>query len=259
MGGRHLAKYSRAVLILLPPSEGKTAPVRGRPLDLAGLSRPELNPARDKVLAALIGLCAGDAERARQVLGLTPGQAGEVARNAGLRQAPAAAAAKVYTGVLYEALDFATLGAAGQRYARKNVVVFSALWGMVGLADRIPAYRCSPGMRLPGLGVAAGAWWRRELPAVQTGQFVVDLRSGPYAGMWRPGRAATVRVLHDGKVVSHFNKATKGRLVRDLAQAGVTVANTADGTTRLAAALRDLKYDVRVDGDVLDVVVDTLI
>ena len=41
-------------------------------------------------------------------------------------------------------------------------------------------------------------------------------------------------------MVSHFNKATKGRLVRDLLLAGAR-PRTADG---LVGALRDLKYTV---------------
>ena len=52
---------------------------------------------------------------------------------------------------------------------------------------------------------------------------LVDLRSATYAAFWRPApdlarRVATVRVLHEvngrRQVVSHFNKATKGRMVR---------------------------------------------
>jgi hypothetical protein len=57
-----------------------------------------------------------------------------------------------------------------------------------------------------------------------------------------------LRVLHerlvDGmphrSVVSHFNKATKGRLVRALAENGAAPASVDD----LLAALRDLKYTV---------------
>jgi hypothetical protein len=41
-------------------------------------------------------------------------------------------------------------------------------------------------------------------------------------------------------VVSHFNKATKGRLVRSLAEAGVAPASVDD----LVTALRDLKHTV---------------
>ena len=48
------------MLILLPPSEGKTAPRRGKPLDLAELSFPELTETRDLLLTALVDLCAGE-------------------------------------------------------------------------------------------------------------------------------------------------------------------------------------------------------
>lgn len=81
---------------------------------------------------------------------------------------------------------------------------------------------------------------------------VVDLRSGLYAPFWRPGKAdsprvATVRVLHevDGqrKVVSHFNKATKGRLVRDVLQEGATPRTPA----RFAELLGDLGWKVEVE------------
>lgn len=65
------------------------------------------------------------------------------------------------------------------------------------------------------------------------------------------GRTATVRVLHsqivDGvekrSVVSHFNKATKGRLVRDLLVAGAVPATPAE----LVRALRDLGYTVEAE------------
>jgi hypothetical protein len=58
---------------------------------------------------------------------------------------------------------------------------------------------------------------------------VVDLRSSTYAAFWRPApdlakRVVSVRVLHEAdgnrQVVSHFNKATKGRLVRSLLEDG---------------------------------------
>jgi len=38
------------VLIVLPPSEGKLAPARGKSLDLSTLSLPGLTPARTRVL-----------------------------------------------------------------------------------------------------------------------------------------------------------------------------------------------------------------
>ncbi|MEO3776392.1 peroxide stress protein YaaA [Micromonospora sp. B11E3] len=245
------------MLILLPPSEGKAEAGTGRRLDLTRLSLPELNPARAAVLAELVGLCAGgDEAAALDALGLTPGLAGELRRNARLERAATAPASRIYTGVLYEALDLASLPPGAQRAARRSVLVSSGLWGALRLTDRIPPYRCPIGARLPGVG-ALSAYWRRTLaPAMEAaagGGPVLDLRSGAYAATWNPRgelaeRTVTVRVLHERdtpqgpvrSVVSHFNKATKGRLVRDLLTAGAR-PRTVD---ELVAALRDLKYTV---------------
>ncbi len=255
------------MFILLPPSEGKTAPHRGKPLDLATLTLPELAPAREKVLQSLTALCTSrDSQTALDVLGLGAGQAGELARNAALRTAPTATAAQVYTGVLYEALDLATLSPAARKQMRRSLLIFSGLWGVVGIGDRIPAYRCAAGVNLPGLG-GAGPFWRKALPAAMAAhigkRLVIDLRSGPYAAMWQPsGPHVAIRVLHERlvggvatrTVVSHFNKATKGRLVRDLATSGIVARNAAE----LMAALKELKYTAERDGDRVDIVVSEL-
>jgi uncharacterized protein len=260
------------VLLLLPPSEAKRAPVRGRPLDLATLSSPSLTDPRAEVLDALVALCAGSPSGAATVLGLGPTQADEVARNTRLRGAPTARADQVYRGVLYEALDLPGLDAASRRRAAGRVAVTSALFGLLRPADRVPAYRLSGGVSLPGVGALAAHWSRHLGPAVEeaaNGGLLVDLRSSTYASFWRPPRGAslrscTVRVLHEvgGRrtVVSHANKATKGRLVRDLLTSGASPRTPAG----LAGALRDLGWYVE-DGPVatgrpafLDVVVRAL-
>ncbi|MEV1328671.1 peroxide stress protein YaaA [Micromonospora costi] len=245
------------MLILLPPSEGKADAGTGRRLDLARLSMPELTPAREEVLAALVALCDGpDEAAARAALGLSEGQRDELRRNARLTRAATAPAARLYTGVLYEALDLATLPPAAMRAARRSVLISSGLWGVVRLTDRIPPYRCPIGAKLPGPG-ALSAYWRRALGPAMTaaagGRPVLDLRSGAYAATWTPqgelaARTVTVRVLHEREVdgapvrsvVSHFNKATKGRLVRDLLLADARPRTAG----QLVAALRDLKYTV---------------
>jgi cytoplasmic iron level regulating protein YaaA (DUF328/UPF0246 family) len=260
------------VLVLLPPSEGKAAGATGRPVNVGALSLPGLREAREAVLAELVELCRGDAGKAREVLGLSERQDGEVARNARLREEPARPAGEVYTGVLYDALDLASLPAAARARAGESLLVFSGLWGALRIGDRIPAYRCSGGVKLPGLGSLA-AFWRgplgEVLPGVAGDGPVLDLRSSAYAALWRPKgevarRTVTVRVLHavtgpDGRerrsVVSHFNKATKGRLVRALLAAGPLPGRVGD----LPGALRDLGYEVEESGPGrLDVVVREL-
>ncbi|MER5301271.1 peroxide stress protein YaaA [Streptomyces lasiicapitis] len=247
------------MLVLLPPSEGKAASGRGAPLKPESLSLPGLADARAAVLDELVELCAADEDKAREVLGLSEGLRGEVAKNVELRTAGARPAGEIYTGVLYDALDLGSLDAAAKRRAARSLLVFSGLWGAVGVTDRIPSYRCSMGVKLPGLG-ALGAHWRGPmssvLPEAAGGGLVLDLRSSAYAAAWRAkgevaGRTATVRVLHaqvvDGverrSVVSHFNKATKGRMVRALLSAGVDPA----GPAELVTALRDLGYVVEAE------------
>ncbi|MFG2191371.1 peroxide stress protein YaaA [Streptomyces sp. NPDC048639] len=247
------------MLVLLPPSEGKAVGGSGAPLKAERLSLQGLGPARETVLEELVSLCTGDEEKAREVLGLSEGLRGEVARNAALRTAPARPAGETYTGVLYDALGLSTLDTAARRRATRSLLVFSGLWGAVRINDRIPSYRCSMGVRLPGLG-ALGAYWRKPMdevmPEAAGGGLVLDLRSAAYAAAWKPkgeiaGRTAAVRVLHaqlvDGvekrSVVSHFNKATKGRLVRDLLTAGAAPKDPA----RLVEALRDLGYVVEAE------------
>ncbi|MFD9204703.1 peroxide stress protein YaaA [Streptomyces sioyaensis] len=244
------------MLVLLPPSEGKAAGGKGTPLDTGALSLPGLTAAREEVLGELVELCAADETKAQEVLGLSEGLKGEIAKNAGLRTAPARPAGEIYTGVLYDALDLASLDAAARRRAERSLLVFSGLWGAVGVGDRIPSYRCSMGVKLPGLG-ALGAYWRAPmaevLPAAAGDGLVLDLRSAAYATAWKPkgelaGRTATVRVLQSKivagvekrTVVSHFNKATKGRLVRDLLSSG----RAPDGPAELVEALRELGHAV---------------
>ncbi len=244
------------MLVLLPPSEGKAQEGSGAALELGSLSLPGLTEARRTVLDELVGLCSADPDKALDVLGLGAKLSGEVAKNAGLWSAPTMPAGELYTGVLYDALGLSTLDADAARRAREALLVFSGLWGALRVDDPVPSYRCSMGVRLPGIG-ALGAYWRAPmaevLPRAAGDGLVLDLRSAAYATAWKPkgelaGRTATVRVLQvrtvDGvekrSVVSHFNKATKGRLVRALLADGGTPRDPAE----LAVALRDLGFTV---------------
>ncbi|MEV0460893.1 peroxide stress protein YaaA [Catellatospora methionotrophica] len=240
------------MLILLPPSEGKADTGSGKPLDPARLSLPALHPARERALDALIALCGGDQDIAAETLGLSPGLRGEITRNTLLRTAKALPAGSLYTGVLYDNLGLADLPAPAKTRARRTLLIFSGLWGALRVDDRVPPYRCSMGVRLPGVGLLSTLWrdtMAQPLAEAAGTGLVLDLRSSLYTPAWTPrgdvaARTATVRVLHERNgartVVSHFNKATKGRLVRDLLTDGGNPRDPAE----LATALRDLKHTV---------------
>jgi cytoplasmic iron level regulating protein YaaA (DUF328/UPF0246 family) len=256
------------VLILLPPSEGKTAPRGGARMRPERWPEP-LDVPRRQVLTALVELCAGEPAHAAKVLGLGPTQADEVRRNARLPDAPTARADRVYAGVLYEALGLADLDAQARRRATRWLAITSSLFGLVRLDEPIPAYRLSGEVTLPGLGSVAGHWRSHLDPVVRDllgNGVLVDLRSSTYASFWHPARdlaprVATVRVLHevDGtrKVVSHFNKATKGRLVRDLLEDGTSPRTPAALADHLGAIGWKVEAGApTAKGTQLDVVVD---
>jgi cytoplasmic iron level regulating protein YaaA (DUF328/UPF0246 family) len=211
------------VLILLPPSEGKTAAETGHPFEPAELSFAELNGPRQEVLAALAS--ASSHPEALALLGVGASLAEEVERNRRLEAEPSAPAHTVYSGVLYDALGYASMTPAQKRKADAAVVVISALWGAIGFADRIPAYRLSMSVGLPETGKLA-TFWKKHLPAAlddrAAGQLVVDCRSSSYAAAWAPPSESTVAVNvfqeRAGKrtVVSHFAKHTRGELARHL-------------------------------------------
>jgi uncharacterized protein len=258
------------VLILLPPSEGKYSPRRGKRLDLASLSFPSLEPHRAEVLEALVSLCTNDRPAAAaEVLGLGSTQLEAVAHNAALGSAPTARADQVYAGVLYDALGVATLTPSARRRATSWLAITSGLFGLLRPIDRVPAYRLSGDVSLPGIGTVSTYWGKRldgEVRDAAGRGLVVDLRSSSYTPFWRPGpdlarRVVTIRVLHEKEgrrsVVSHFNKATKGRIVRALLEDGAAPTTPA----RFADHLGSLGWKVETgpstrSATALDVVVD---
>ena len=211
------------MLILLPPSEGKTPALRGPAVDWTALGFPELNPYRAKVLEALGTISAH--QDALALLGVGASLRDDVERNTRLHAEPAAPAHSIYSGVLYDALGYRSLTPAQRRKADASVLVVSALWGALRFADRVPAYRLSMAAALPDVGRLA-PFWKAQLgetlgPAAED-HLLVDCRSSTYAAAWAPppGQTVSVNVFTEAggvrKVVSHFAKHTRGELARHL-------------------------------------------
>ncbi len=206
------------MLILLPPSEGKAEP-SGKPATLSALSfAAELGELRELLTEAL---------------------------DLDLRSAPAARAAEVYTGVLYERLGLSSLPAPARRRANSHLLIASGLWGLLSPADRIPRYKLPVGEPVPGVGKVA-ALWRPLLAAAlaprdSPRELVVDCRSGAYVSLWRPQQAThvAVRAFREEpggkrKPVSHMAKATRGDLTRVLLTAPGAPPRSASGLAEIA-------------------------
>ncbi len=126
------------MLILLPPSEGKLCPERGKALDLDTLRDSALHDARQRVMAELVSLCRSEPEKARKILGLSEKLSPWVQRNSELYTAATNSASRIYTGALFGELDLTKLGGDELRRANKRLIIFSALLGFTRPNDRYP-------------------------------------------------------------------------------------------------------------------------
>jgi len=126
-------------------------------------------------------------------------------------------AINVYTGVLYQALDWASLSAAARKRGASAVVIISAKYGAVRPDQLIESYKekiDNKAMRKPVAKV---------LDAIKT-ELIVDCRSSTYKTVWHSPVDKTVEVristVVDGvrTVVTHMSKKTRGEITRWLLQ-----------------------------------------
>jgi hypothetical protein len=220
---------ARRQLVLIPPSEGKTAggtgppwrPDQGRFGDLA---RP-----RRRVVAALATAMTDDPAALLGVRGDVLTDA--VRANRALRRSPTSPAIERYAGVLYRALDASSLGARARRRLEDEVVIVSGLAGVVAPGDPLPDHRVKMSASLPGLG-RLSTFWRPHVDAalapVADDAVVWDLLPAEHAAAWSGANGARRRIVvrfldevhRDGErrlvTVSHWNKLLKGALLREL-------------------------------------------
>lgn len=211
------------MLILLPPSETKREGGEAARLDVARLRFPSLTATRRRLIRELRSL-SQDEDASLKALKISARQRWEVARNRSVTTSPTMPAIDRYTGVVFDALDSASLPAHARLFAASHVVIQSALLGPIGALDPIPAYRMSHDSKLPGIHLAKT--WAPIVPSEigAGGELVLDFRSEAYVAL-SPlpvgSNSWFLRVVTesaDGSVraLNHFNKKSKGLLTRAL-------------------------------------------
>lgn len=216
------------MLVILPPSETKAEGGTADRLDLKALRFPELTTRRRPLIAAVRTL-ARDPEAAMKALKIGPKLRGEVERNRTVGTSPTMPALERYTGVLFDPLLAGQLSDQQRAFAAEHIVIHSALFGLVGAQDLIPAYRLSHDSRVPGHPLKKH--WRAVIEGVLSKQpgLILDLRSEAYVELGpAPARDGSyfVRVVAEDasgqkRALNHFNKKGKGEFVRALLQQGV--------------------------------------
>lgn len=225
-----------APILLLPPSEGKARGGRGRPLRLERLSFPSLSDQRGATIDALIAAMRGSAAARAKLLGVKGDALADATdANRAIRTAPTMPAIERFTGVLYDALDAASLPTRDRKRLDEQVIVFSGAFGLLSPRDAVPDHRLKMNVALPRVGRVGTAWkplLTEALAPRVAGATVWNLLPNEHAAAWSPaavgstgGPAAmlSVRFLDEKPsaegarsftTVSHWNKLLKGALVR---------------------------------------------
>lgn len=126
-------------------------------------------------------------------------------------------ATSVYSGVLYQALDWASLSPAAKKRGDGAVAIISAKYGVVRPSMKIESYKEKINNKAMAPQVAS------VLDAIRT-PLIVDCRSSTYKTVWKSPVDITVEVrvstVVDGvrTVVTHMSKKTRGEITRWLLQ-----------------------------------------
>ncbi len=122
-------------------------------------------------------------------------------------------AISVYTGVLYNALSWATLTKSAQARGSKSLIIISAKYGVLKPLDVIEPYKQK---------INAGEMREEvtnELSQIPT-ELIIDCRSSTYKTVWTPPHEKSVEIKVftkvDGtkKVITHMSKKTRGEVTR---------------------------------------------
>jgi uncharacterized protein len=207
---------------------------------------------RRRVLDALVTTSRRDDALRR--LQVRPSLSAEVTRNELLTELPTRRAVDTYAGPLYEGLDAASWSRTVDRRAADHLVIVSALWGALRVADRIPPYRLHVCAHLIGMERLEPAW-RTVLPAVLADAAggsgpILDLRSPVYQAVGRPNgldhQTVTLRIrpspggpAHIGDVVA---KRVRGEAATYLISTGADLEDPLDVADALA-----VRWTIEVD------------
>jgi cytoplasmic iron level regulating protein YaaA (DUF328/UPF0246 family) len=119
----------------------------------------------------------------------------------------------VYTGVLYQGLDWSTLPKAAQNRGAKAITIISAKYGAISPTTVIKAYKekiDNNAMR-PLVGAVLDK---------NKSDLIIDCRSSTYQNVWRSPVEKTIEIKVFTKVggvkktITHMSKKTRGEVVR---------------------------------------------
>ena len=217
----YVFKQRVTMKILFSPSETKSTLATHGILEERSLLFPYLYEKRHYVLKQYQSLLdTYDKNKLQHLFGIKDEQKIMLQASKNIFNALTCKAILRYSGIAYDHLDFESLNKNAQSYIEKHVMIFSNLFGPLLAGDLIPEYKLQQGESLDGFKTelfykehfsdAIDIWVGDET--------VLDLRAGFYEKFYTLKRPyITMKFLKKGKVVSHFAKAYRGEVLREIA------------------------------------------
>jgi cytoplasmic iron level regulating protein YaaA (DUF328/UPF0246 family) len=129
-----------------------------------------------------------------------------------------------YDGVAYDYLQYKEQDRETQEYLREHTIIFSNLYGPLLGGDAIANYKVKQGN---SIGEIAPDKFYKERFSYQLDLYlgehdILDLRAGYYDKFYKANKAyTTLKFLKNGKTVSHWAKAYRGIVLREIARAKI--------------------------------------
>ena len=129
-----------------------------------------------------------------------------------------------YDGVAYDYLQYKDQQSDTQSYLREHTIIFSNLYGPILGGDTIANYKVKQGNSIGD--IAPDKFYKDrfsyQLDLYLQDKDVLDLRAGYYDKFYKVTKSyTTLKFLKEGKVVSHWAKAYRGIVLREVAKAGI--------------------------------------
>ena len=205
--------------ILLAPSESKNS--GGEAIfDLNSLFLPQINSARQEALSSYEeAINSNNYQELSKLFGIK--KADEIEQIIKeFKSKRCLKAIKRYSGVAFDYLDYDSLDSSSKEYLHHNLIIFSNLFGVVKANDLIPNYKLKQGENIGSLNIEKlyKSALKEPLDSYLQSEDILDLRAKYYDKFYKPNKKyTTLKFLKDGKVVSHWAKAYRGMVLRQLA------------------------------------------
>jgi len=134
---------------------------------------------------------------------------------------PTLKAIERYTGVAYDYLKYSQMSENEQNFIDHNLIIFSNLFGPIPANIQIPNYKLKQGEKLDSFNIEKyyKEHFSTSLDELLENEFTIDLRAGFYLKFYTPKiNHITMKFIKNGKVVSHWAKAYRGLVARELAK-----------------------------------------